>query len=159
MPKGKIYKKFAGLINRLAKQYNAPPFQPHVTLLGGIEQPEEKIIRKTAQLVSGQKPFPVTFRQIDYQDYHFRALFVKAEVTKPLLSLHERAKKIFGMQNIPFYMPHLSLLYGNYPNELKEKIILEIGRDQTTRFDISSVHLVRGGEVEDWKAIKEFTFS
>jgi len=158
MPKGEIYKKFAGLIKRLAKQYNAPPFQPHVTLLGEIKQPEEEVIRKTEQLTLGKKSFPVTLRQIDYQDYHFRALFVKAKVIKPLLSLHERAKKIFDIQNIPPYMPHLSLLYGNYPQEVKDKIIEEIGRHQTAQFEINSVHLVKGGEVKEWQIIREFTF-
>lgn len=60
--------------------------------------------------------------------------------------------------NIPSYMPHLSLLYGNYPVEVKEEIIKQIGRDQTTQFDISSIHLIKGGKVEEWRIIKEFPF-
>lgn len=158
MPKEEIDNRFAGLIKKLAKDYGGPVFEPHVTLLGEIEQPEGEVMSKTEKLVSGQKPFPITLRQIGYQDYHFRALFVKAEITSPLLSLHERAKKIFGMQNIPPYMPHLSLLYGNYPAEVKEKIIAEIGREQSAQFEIKSVYLIKGGEVEDWEIIKEFTF-
>jgi len=158
MPKGEIYHKFAEVIKKLAKEYHAPVFQPHITLLGEIEQPEDEVIRKAEQLASGQKPFPITLRQIDYQDYHFRALFVKAGVTEPLLNLHEKAKRLFGMENIPPYMPHLSLLYGNYPEDIKERIISEIGRDQTARFEINSVHLIRGGEVGEWEVIKKFTF-
>lgn len=158
MPKGEIYGKFAELIKKLAGEYGGPIFEPHVTLLGGIELPETEMISKTDQLVESQKPFPVTLRQVDFEDYHFRALFVKAEITPALLSLRERAKKIFGMQDIPPYMPHFSLLYGNYPNELKEKIIAEIGRDQTAQFEVNSVFLTKGGEVKDWKIINEFPY-
>lgn len=55
-------------------------------------------------------------------------------------------------------MPHLSLLYGTYPNETKEKIIKEIGKNQMTQFEVNSVHLVQGGEIKDWQVIKEFSF-
>lgn len=159
MPRGEIYDKFAEIIRRLAKKYAAPIFQPHVTLLGDIELPEAEMIKRIEQLVQGQKPFSITLRQIDYQDFYFRTLFVRSEITESLVSLHEKAKKIFGMQDIPPYMPHLSILYGNYLVEVKEKIIQEIGTDQTAQFDVSSVHLVKGGEVEEWQIIKEFTFS
>lgn len=158
MPKGEQYNRFSDLIKRLAHEHGGPVFEPHVTLLGDIEQPEEEVIRKTEHLVLNQQSFPLTLRQVNYQDYHFRALFVKAEIAGPLQTLHERAKVIFNMQDIPPYMPHLSLLYGSYPNELKEKIILEIGREQPAQFEVSSVHLIKGGEVKDWQIIKEFSF-
>lgn len=165
MPKGVKYKRFSNLIKKLAQQYAAPVFQPHITLLGELMNPqgefrkEESEIKKLVEkLVSDQKSFPVTLRQIDYQDFHFRALFIKVAITEPLQELHNKAKEIFKM-DVPPYMPHISLLYGNYPNELKEKIITEIGRDQTVQFEVSSVYLIRGGEVQDWKIIKEFTFS
>lgn len=158
MPSGEVYERFTYLIKRLAQEYNGPIFQPHVTLLGEFTQSEEEVIKLTQDLIADQKPFPVTLRQIDYQDFHFRALFVIAEITEPLLSLHSRAKQIFGMQNIPPYMPHLSLLYGNYSNDVKEKIISEIGSEQTAQFDVSIVHLVKGGKVEEWKIVKEFPF-
>lgn len=158
MPKGQVYNKFFNLIKKLARENGGPIFEPHVTLLGDIELFGQGILKKMAELVHGQRSFPVTLKQIDYEDFFFRTLFVKAEVTEPLFSLHERAKKIFGMENIPPYMPHLSLLYGNYPVKLKEKIIKEIGRDQTAQFDVSSIHLIKGGRVDDWQIIREFTF-
>ena len=158
MPKGEHYNKLADLIRKLAVEYSAPIFEPHVTLVGEVPQTsEDKVIELTQNLVIGQKPFPVTLNQIDYQDFHFRALFVKAEVTDPLQSLHNRAKQIFGI-DIPPYMPHLSLLYGNYPNEVKEKIIAEIGREQRVEFEVDRVHLVKGGKVNDWRVVKEFPF-
>lgn len=158
MPKGKAYQKFSGLIKKLASENQALVFEPHVTLLGEIMLPQDEVIKRTNKLVAGQKPFAVTMEQIGYEDYFFRTLFVRAKKTAPLLALHKQAKKIFQMAALP-YMPHLSILYGIFPNELKEKIIAEIGRDQSVEFEINSVVLIKGGEVQDWQVIGEFVFS
>lgn len=158
MPTGEEYNRFANLIKKLAKEYNGPIFQPHVTLLGGIMLPEAEIIKRIKQLVLGQKPFIVNLEEIDYQDFYFRTLFVKAKKTNPLLSLHNRSKNTFKMWDVLSYMPHLSLLYGNFPKEVKERIIKDIGRNQSSRFEISSMHLIKGGEVDDWHIAGEFPF-
>lgn len=158
MPKGQIYKKFDGIIKKLADENNGPVFKPHVTLLGEIELSEYEVIKKTEALVKNQKPFMVNLHEIGYEDYHFRALFVKAIITPQLQNLHDRAKRIFKMGISP-YMAHLSLLYGNYPVDLKKKIIKEIGQEQSAQFEVSSVFLKKAGEIKDWKIIKEFTFS
>lgn len=148
MPKDKNYERFANLIKRLAREYGSPIFEPHVTLLGDIELPEEEMIKRTSQLVKGQKPFFVTLKQIDYENFYFRTLFVRAEITEVLQTLHDKAKEIFE-KDIPPFMPHLSILYGNFPQKIKDEIISKIGRDQRATFDVSSVHLVKGGEVEE----------
>lgn len=155
IPTGKAYKHFSNLITKLANEYNAPVFQPHITLLGDFMQPVEECIRLTKQVVSGQKPFTISMGEIDYEDFFFRTLFVKANKTETLLNLHNRAKEIFKMDTPP-YMPHLSLLYGTFPIEIKEKIIKEIGRNQSIQFEISSVYLIKGGEIEDWYVVEEF---
>ena len=72
MPTGEAYDKFSNLIKRLAKEYNAPIFEPHVTLIGEAMQSEEDVIRRAEKLVSGQESFPITLRTIDCQDSYFR---------------------------------------------------------------------------------------
>ena len=106
VPTGDSFKKFRSLIEKLAQEYKAQVFKPHVTLLGEITRPEEECIRLTKQLVSGQKPFTIEMEQIDYQDFYFRTLFVKAKKTKPLLALHTLAKEVFQMDDTLPYMPH-----------------------------------------------------
>jgi 2'-5' RNA ligase len=160
MPTSEVYNKFASLINRLAREYDAPIFEPHVTLLGGVMQPEEDVLRKAAQTVSGKEPFPINLRVVDYQDFYFKALFVNAEKTDPLQALHGCAKELFGMQDIPNYMPHLSLMYGDFLQAVKEQIINAIGRDQATEFTVNSIHLFKTeGEANAWYKVKEIPFS
>jgi len=155
MPTGESYKRFSNLIKKLAKQYNAPVFEPHITLLGDFKQPLDECIKLIQQVVSGQKSFAISMGEIDYEDVFFRTLFVRADKTEPLLNLHNRAKKIFKM-GIPPYMPHLSLLYGTFPIKTKKEIIKEIGKHQSIEFEINSVHLIKGGEVEKWQILGEF---
>lgn len=158
LPTGTAYDKFENLIKKLAGEYNAPVFQPHITLLGEFMQPQQECIEKTKQLVAGQKPFVVDLQEIGFQDFYFRTLFVYAQKTEPLQNLHNRAKEIFGMPNIPPYMPHLSLLYGIFPQTVKDKIIQEIGKSQFAQFEIKSVFLVNGGEIKNWQIVEEFPF-
>ena len=54
MPTGESYKRFSNLIKKLAKQYNAPVFEPHITLLGDFKQPLDECIKLIQQVVSGQ---------------------------------------------------------------------------------------------------------
>lgn len=157
MPTGEAYDKFSSLIKRLAKEYNASVFEPHVTLIGDLMGSENDVLKEVEQLVLGQRSFPITLRLIDYQDFYFRTLFVKADRTKPLQTLHDQACEIFEMKE-PNYMPHLSLLYGDFSPKVKEKIIEAIGRDQTTEFTVSSLNVFKtDGEVESWHKVGEFT--
>ena len=157
MPSGEELDRFSKLVEKLAQEHSAPVFQPHVTLLGEILEGEEEIIKKVQELAAEHQPFPVTLGAVDYQDYYFRTLFVRANETQPLLDLHNNSRELFDMQNIPPYMPHLSLLYGNYPQAIKDKIIQGIGRDFTTQFEVTSVHLFKtDGEANTWYRVNEF---
>lgn len=46
MPREELYHKFANLIKKLAKKYNAPKFEPHITLLGQIFQSEKEVLKR-----------------------------------------------------------------------------------------------------------------
>lgn len=155
IPTGEAHNKYSNLIKKLAKEYNSPVFEPHVTLLGEFLNPVEDCIEKTKQLVAGQQPFIIKMNNIGCQDYFWRTLFVYAEKSPQLQALHDKAKKIFNME-LPPFMPHLSLLYGMFPQVVKDKIIKEIGKSQLAEFKVDKVILKKGGEIKDWKIISEF---
>lgn len=161
MPKGVVYDRLSGIIKRLAIEYNAPVFSPHVTLLGEAMQSEVDIIERIQELVSGQKPFPITLSTVGYGDAYFKALFVEVGETEPLLALHERAKGIFDMKDTPPYKPHISLFYGNSSSAIKKKMIDMIGGgDQAAEFMVGSIHLFKtDGEANVWYKVKEFPLS
>lgn len=157
IPAGNVYKKLFNIINYLVKRYNSPIFEPHVTLLGGISGPEEKVLKKTEKLAFLIKPFKVKLTKISSEQYYLRALFVKAKGTSELLRANEMARKIFRVKSEQKYMPHLSLMYGSFPKPNKQKMIKEINEDLALQFEFTSIHLFKTeGKVNKWHKIKEF---
>lgn len=82
-PTGSAYQRFSGLIKKLAAEYQAPVFEPHVTLLGEIMLPAEECLQKAKELVSEEKSFIINLTEIGCQDVYFRALFIYAKKINP----------------------------------------------------------------------------
>jgi len=159
MPTGKAYNRFSEIISRLSEEYNSPNFEPHVTLIGAIAGTEDDLSAKTTQLTSLIKPFGIKLAKVDYFDEYHKALFIKAEETTELIKANETAKEVFNLSPDSEYMPHLSLLYGDFSSETKEKIITNLGREFNIDFEIKSVCLYfTTGKEETWHKIKKFPF-
>ena len=160
MPTGKAYDKLKGLISKLSKKHSAPNFEPHVTLLGDIVEPEESALAKTGQLASCTNPFKIKLTGVKYLDEYFRCLFIRAEESDEIMQANRKAQEIFNKKQGQKFMPHLSLMYGNFPAETKEEIIAEIGKEFDTSFEAKSIHLILASKKigpKDWKKIKKFT--
>ncbi len=157
IPHEEAYIKLSHLISQLSEKYKAPCFAPHVTLIGGIASPKEEIISKTANLASMLNPFGIELNGLRYSDKYFKCLFLKAKETDEIKEASQKARGIFNMQDSPEYMPHLSLIYGNYSTETKERIISEIGEKFSMSFEIRNIHLFStSGEPRFWHYVKEF---
>jgi hypothetical protein len=76
-----------------------------------------------------------------------------------------KARKIFNRQQDPKYMPHLSLMYGNFSPIIfspiiKEEIIDSMGREFDISFEVGSISLFpTNGEPLDFCKVKEFTLN
>ena len=157
MPTGAVYDKFSQLISQLAEQYSSPTFPPHVTLVGSIEADEEEIINKTQEVATLLHPYTIKLMNVDYTDYYYRSLFVRVEPAVEVLEAYEKAREIFPGPQEAGYMPHFSLLYGNFSREIKEQIIKKIGDRFTDEFEVSSLHLyLTHGDVSQWHKISDF---
>ncbi len=158
MPSGEVYNKLADLIFQLSKEYSAPKFEPHITLIGEVTGLEDEIIKKTSQLANFIKSCSIKLTNVDNLDEYFNYLFIKAEKTDDLMETNSKAREIFNRQADPECMPHLSLMYGNFPPEIKEEIIKNMGKDFNHSFEARSIHLFKTeGKVRDWYRLKEFT--
>jgi 2'-5' RNA ligase len=86
-------------------------------------------------------------------------LFIRLERSEKLIDLHNKAKMIFDINGIEYYMPHISLMYGNLDSSLKEKIISERRNSFPDTLDIKHIQLVSASVETDpaeWRVIKEF---
>jgi 2'-5' RNA ligase len=162
-PSGGIYKRLVNLISDLSEKYSAPNFKPHISLLGPLVGTEKELIAKASQLAAAVKPYEIKFTKLDYLDEYFRCLFVRAEETEAVMSANTKAREIFSgnITNINLgvrYMPHLSLLYGNFFSQIKQNIIEEIGKEFNASFKVESIclFLTDLNEINNWHKVAEF---
>lgn len=159
IPEGKAYRELKQLIDLLSRTYSRPSFDPHITVLGRVTGSGNELIAKVARLAGIIRPFLISLRRIEYLDEYFRSLFIKSDESKELINLHNKAKTIFNIKDKKCYMPHISLMYGNLPAHLKDKIISDIGKGFPDTFDIQRIHLVSASietDPAEWHSVKEF---
>ena len=162
VPPEPVHGRVAGIISGLAEKYGAPSFEPHMTLLGDISTGRRGATKKASELADSLRPFSVRLTDIGCLDTHFRCMFIRAEETPRLMAANERARELFGRQSGQKFMPLISILYGDFPPAMKERIIDEIGvRDGfNAEFKVRSMHLVYSSKkipINKWRRIKEYT--
>ena len=157
IPPGDLYAQLFGMVSALSDRFSTPRFQPHVTFLSSLPGSEDEIWSRSAQLAAILRPFDVYLTTLGYADDYFRALFITAAQTEPLMEAHSIAGRIFNQPSDEPYQPHLSLLYGQLADSVKEAIIAEIGRDFQRTFPVTRLYLVSTeGEPAEWHTLEEF---
>jgi len=157
MPTGEVRQRLAGTIFDLSREYAAPAFEPHVTLAGGIVGPAREVASKMMELARRIPPFTVRLSAVDGLDEYFRCLFVRVATTHPIMTANKTAREVFRLAKQPAFMPHLSLLYGNLPASVKQRIIASLGGRFRLEFKARSLHLyLIKGAPQEWRRVAPF---
>jgi 2'-5' RNA ligase len=157
MPTGDLRERLSRTIGQLSARYGTPNFSPHVTLLGGCRGLPRELISKSARLSATLRPFAIRLEEIDFREEYFRCVFVHASLTEQLRQANQAACQAFGRVREPAFMPHLSLLYGNFSRSLKEGVIEEMGGRLDMQFKVQRLDLYRThGAPCDWRRIASF---
>lgn len=160
IPDGKARDILNSIINKFSKKYNSPYFQPHVTLIGEIEESENLIIEKACLLAQELYEFEIKLESYGQTEDYFRSLFLEAHKGRFILEANNKAREIFKVADKQQFLPHLSLIYGNLSNEAKEGMISEIKDSLPISFNVNKLHITSTlGEPKDWRIIKEISFS
>lgn len=162
-PPGFLSMRLNALIDAFAVQYGGPRFSSHVTLLGGISADEEDLLlRALGSLVSELSPFEIRLAGVGREDSFFRCLYLLAEPTGALKDARDKAEEAFGgfraqgssPKRLEEFLPHMSLLYGDIDDSLKDAIIQSIGSAVTANFTVEGFSLYRvDGDVPVWKRV------
>lgn len=159
-PSGEVNEQLESVVRELSEEYGGPLFQPHVTLLAMIpEEDEDLLLEKTRRLAANISPFSFTFEQLCAEDRYFRSLYAKANVSEELSSCRTLVLEEFGMEEVGEYMPHLSLLYGNYDAGRKQKTIESLTHLLPLSFQANALTLWKTpGDARTWTKVQEFKF-
>lgn len=158
MPEGgMIRERFQSIITELSGKYESPRFEPHVTLIGGVNGDHKNVIAKTHEIARKIRPFFIGLTDVGVTDQYFKTLFVMAKETPELIRANKIAQEIYGTEQQ--YMPHLSLLYGNFDHYMKEGIVDSLGNTNFSDvgFPVTALHLYKTeGNVWEWYEVAKF---
>lgn len=143
IPCDMVYEHLATTIADLSKSYHAPNFVPHVTLLGNLHGSEDEITLQALNVARQLKPFNIQLTHLDYEEGYSKCLFLRVRKTPAILKAHALAKRAFSHHGVARYMPHLSLLYGFFPVEVKEQIIANLTANRKMMFKVTSLNVMR----------------
>lgn len=161
LPPEPVFDRLAQIITQISQQYSTPSFEPHVTLIGNLSLHEEEMLAATQQLANFLKPFTLQLTTTGFLNEYFRSLFINVEKTEELMEAHQKARTLFSSNREPEFVPHLSLMYGNFSWEIKEKIIAEIGKDFYIRFEVKDMYVTLCSSniaLKDWRRFAQFPF-
>src|SRR5262249_4030560 len=82
---------------------------------------------------------------------YFQCVFMRVNPTPQVLDSNALARELFHSDQ-PTYMPHLSLIYGSYPEPHKAEIAASVPPAVATSFDATSLILIRADSdrPSDW---------
>lgn len=154
IPHPNKYKELAQLIIQLGQKYDGPPFSPHITLLADIEDEQNLVMAKCAELATKINAFTVNVDSIEFQDAYYRSLYLQLVKPKPLLKARRLAEELFSQAPTDAYMPHISLMYGNQSISTKQHIIATLKDHISHELLIDRMELIfADGAPDTWKLI------
>ena len=116
---------FQRIINDLARRYDAPVFEPHVTIHVGVDRADaaEKTLRRAARecALIGLTPFG-----IDQSGQFIKTLFVQFAMSTELRKINDIIREAANDSSPYEPKPHLSLLYKNLTAATRRKLAASI---------------------------------
>lgn len=157
IPEAKSNNFFSEVIHKLSREYQTRLFDPHITLAGGITGPEAELLKKAEKLAELLPRLKVEPLEIQYLDEFYRSLFLAVTPSEPLVNAYKLAKQLFELPLDGEFMPHLSLLYGDFSVSEKERIKAELDANLLKRFCADRIVLIRTDSHSDqWTAVNSF---
>ena len=94
-----------------AEHEDAPVFEPHVTVCGGIDG-KRTTLEETARVMAARTdPLEVAFEGVRWSTTRHQCVFLVVEPTLELVELHRSAREAVGGPSAAYH-PHLSLVYS-----------------------------------------------
>ncbi len=144
------------LIRELSTSFGTPVFEPHLTLLGGLEDSLDDLWSRAEQLALTLAPFQVHVEGVETGEDYFQSLFVRVKITSELRQAELRARQKFGSKRTAPFVPHVSLLYGTIAADAKARVRSEFASRLPKRFSLDRLCLVSTeGPPEAWAQVGE----
>ncbi len=145
----------AGVIGRLASEHGGPVFAPHVSITATIDADADEAAATLGRLTAGIAAFDVSLVSVGHEPAYYRALYLRAEPCDQLTELNQAGRSAWALDLEPPYVPHLSLLYTDVPDESKDAIVATVGLrlPVSVRIDAAELWAVAETGVPGWRRV------
>lgn len=157
IPTGPARSFFQGVINDLARRYNAPVFEPHITIYVGLDRVEaEEVIAKA---VSGCRLVQAKALKVCQSDEFIKTLFVQFALDRKLQQLNEMIRDAAQDSSDYQLKPHLSLLYKKMSILARRQLVhsIKLPFSEVTFDSIKAVRCISPtrsrADVESWRVV------
>jgi 2'-5' RNA ligase len=147
---------FSREIRELARQFDAPSFEPHVTI---FIAPENSRAPLEVLHEVGPVDIELAIQSIRFSEQFTKTLFVQFERNSALQKLGDRIWKASNARDHYLIEPHLSLLYAKLPSKTNQ-ILADNIRLPFREVGFTSICVMRCArstksaiEVEQWKLL------
>ena len=143
------------IIDEISEKYNAPKFEPHITVYGLIDSEMRLIDSIAKEVILNCNSFLIKKSEILQSDELWKTVYIELKMNNQLELIHKNLKKHFEKISKYEFKPHISLIYKILPIEEKIKIINEL--DIKSEFMIKKLVVQKFfPDIEKWKIVKEY---
>jgi len=148
------------LINDLARRYDAPVFEPHLTIYVGADSTDalETVLSKAAQTC---KPIVLQALEMSHSDEFIKTLFVEFGLNSKLRQLNQVIRSAAQDSSDFDLKPHLSLLYKRMSVQTRRQLArsIEMPFSQVVFDSLKAVRCISltlsRADVEVWRVVGE----
>lgn len=163
IPTGSALKAYDDIVGTTARRLGTFHFVPHITLVAALMLPVEDVIERTKHLATLLAPYEFELDDLSQRDAYFQCVFATMKVTNTVVHANAIARQVFTEKQMdPPYMPHLSLIYGDFDCQRKTQEIIPQLRERlkerapdTLRLPVDAIEIwSTQGDVKDWYLVE-----
>ena len=110
MPAEPLKMQLHSVVRKLAREFDGPEFDPHVTIYYGPSNPTEAEAI-TKKLAEGFSPLDLRMRYLDQSEVYEKTVFIQFDPSETLNRMRNLINDSLAMPTGYVLNPHLSLLY------------------------------------------------
>ncbi len=147
VPSEKDETYLSSAIKKLAVDYSAPIFIPHLTLIGDLKINFYDLKSAIDKVFDDKKPFVIKKTKLNQSEQFFKTVFIEFELDDNLKKFFKLLSSKTNNIALETFKPHTSLIYKIMSDEEKFKIIKNI--NIKNKFIIDRVFIVSPKEGDD----------
>ena len=145
------------IINNLSSTHQAPVFNTHCTLYSSTDLSIAEVKKILERSVKNMKSFYVKNIMISHTEDLWKTIFIELLRSSELEQLQQEVISQFQVEQPYKFSPHISLLYKEIPDKIKEDIIRNL--QVKNSFKMDKIAAVRTGpNVDNWETVVEIPF-